>query len=148
MEAVQSKRTKAQVLRDKVKIRIATPSAGEYIAELLEENGIELPPMNWSAVSGNWLIATVGEEVMGCVMVLPAKPFGFVEFLVVKPSMSFKLRAIAIRKLCIQAWATLATFGAEALFCYVDESTKKFSDVLEKHGTRKVASGPLHMKRL
>jgi hypothetical protein len=147
-ENIKQKRTKAQFLRDKVVVRIAMPSAGEYIAELLAENDIELPPMNWSAVSGNWLIATVDDEVMGCVMVLPAKPFGFVEFLVMKPSMSFKLRAIAARKLMVQAAATLAGFGCEALFCYVDESTGKFSDILTKHGHVKVASGSLYMARL
>ena len=149
MESAQEQpRTKAQILRDRVVIRIAIPSAGEYIAELLEENGIEMPPMNWSTVSGNWLLATVDEEVIGCVMVLPARPFGFIEFLIVNPSISFKLRAIAVRKLCIQAAATLAAFGCDAMFCYVDESTRKFSDILSKHGMVKITSGSLHMKRL
>lgn len=142
------KRTRAQVFRDRVVIRLATNEAGVEIAKILEENKVKVAA-DWSACFPHWLIACDGDDVIGCVMVLPAKPFGFVEFLLVKPSASFKLRAIAIRKLCLQALATLKVYGSSAATCTVDESNKKFGDILTtKMGFVSATKGDLMVKRL
>ena len=127
---------------------MAANDAGHLIQGLLKANDIEIPYADWSRVFPHWLLATVEDEVIGCVMILPAKPFGFVEFLVVKPTTSFKLRAIAIRKLCFQAAGTLKIYGSSALFCTVLKNNRKFADILEKHGMVTVDQCDLKMKRL
>ena len=50
-------RSRAQVLRDKVVIRLATNEAGPLISDVLEDNGITLPHADWSKVAPHWLIA-------------------------------------------------------------------------------------------
>lgn len=80
------KRTRAQVLRDRIEIRLATNECGPLIAEVLKSNDIELPGADFSRVFPHWLIACdknapKGQEIIGCIMVLPSKPFGFLEFL-------------------------------------------------------------------
>lgn len=141
-------KTRAQVLRDKVVIRLALDEAGPKILEIIEANGVRLPYADFSKVFPHWLIATVDDEVIGCVMVLPAKPFGFVEFLLVKPWAPFKLRAIAIRKLCLQAAGTLQVYGSSYLWCTVNSNNKKFGDILKKHGMVKSIDGELMVKQL
>lgn len=141
-------KTRAQVLKDKVKIRLATNEAGPLIAEVLKANGIEIPGANWDSVFPHWLIATVDDEVIGCIQVMPAKPIGWLEFLYVKPSSSFKFRAIAIRKLLYQGLATIKMAGAQYAGCPVDSANVKFGDMLIKMNFVKAAEAHLLVKKL
>ena len=118
------------------------------IAELLKENGIELHGADWSTVPGAWLIATHNDDVVGCVQVLVSKPIGYLEFLFVKPSAPFKLRAIALRKLAIQGMATLYHYGAQYVAGMVAVKDQKFLDVIEKVGVKPLYTAHLVAKRL
>lgn len=102
-------KTRAQTLRDKVSLCL--PVNGLGVAEVLLANGITLPGVDWSEIGPHWVIATTGDEVIGCVQVMPSKPIGYVNMLHVKPTVSFKLRAIALRKLALQAIASLDMAG-------------------------------------
>lgn len=146
--ATETLRSRAQAIRDKVEIRLAVNEAGPLIAALLKENEIELPGADWSTVYPHWLIATVDDDVIGCCQLLLAKPIGYVEFLFVKPSAPFKLRAIALRKLGIQATNTLYHFGCQYMGGMLEAGNKKFSDVLEKMNYAEVMSGKVFLKRL
>ena len=142
------KRTRAQVYRDKVKIRLATDEAGPEIARVLKANNIEFPGADWSKCFPHWLIATVDDQVIGCIMVMTGKPVGFLEFLFVDPAVSFKLRAIAIKKLCFQGAATLAMAGGAYMCCTVDHINKKFYDVLKRYDAIHAGDTALMVKRL
>ena len=140
-------KTRAEVYRDMVDIRLAGPDSGEHIALILKENEIDLE-CDWSRVSANWLIACVDDEVIGCVQVLPATPVAWCEFLLVKPSAPFKIRAIAIRKLMQQAIATAHVLGATYVAGMVHGKNQKFYDVLTKMGCTAVAPHMAMLKRL
>ena len=142
------RKTRAQVMRDRVQVRLAVgDEAGPLIAEILKENGIELPGTEWSGPLPHWLIACDNDEVIGCLQVMPAKPVSHCEFLCVKPSISFKLRAIAIRKLMLQGLATAYHAGASYVACNVSASNKQFLGVVEKHMT-KMSERTLFVKKL
>ena len=145
-EAVKPSR--AQALRDKVEIRLAVNAAGPEIAEILKENGIELDGADWSKVFPHWLIATVDDDVIGCLQVMPSKPIAYCEMLCVKPGVSFKLRAIAIRKLILQGIATAYHGGASYVACNVDYANDKFVGVIEKLNVRRMCERTLFVKRL
>lgn len=132
VQAVERKRTRAEVLRDKVKIRLAADGAGHMIAAVLKGNGIELPAADWSQLGGNWLIATLDDEVIGCLQVLPGKPVAWCEFLYAKKSAPFKFQAIAIRKLIAAGMATAYHGGAQYVAGMVDSRNAAFRDVLKK----------------
>lgn len=140
-------KSRAQVLRDKVVIRLATNSAGPAIAAVLKENGIDLPGVKWDDVMPHWLIATQDDDVIGCCQVLVAKPFGFVDFLFVRPSVKFKVRAIAIRKLMLQGIRTLEVAGCSYAGAFVSEKNRKLADVVGKIATP-VGKSELMVKRL
>lgn len=144
-----TQKSRVQILRDEVKIRVATgEGAGAMIAEILAENGIELPGVDWSVPFPNWLIATVDMEVIGCCQIAISKPIGYGEFLYVKKSVPFKLRAIAIRKLIIQAMATLHVAGCTYVGGFVSVENFKFNGVLERLGFVKAYTADLIMKRV
>ena len=142
------RKTRAEVYRDMVKIRLATDDAGPEIARVLKANNIEFPGADWSKVFPHWLIATVNDQVIGCVMVMTGKPVGFLEFLFVDPKASFKLRAVAIRKLLLQGAATIRLYGATTLCCIVHWKNEKFSGVLGKIGFVQVAPHMMMMRNL
>lgn len=142
------KRTRAAVLRDKVVIRLAGNEHGLLIAELLKENGIDLPATDWSVVSQHWLIATVEENVIGCVMVIPTKPIAFLEFLFVSPSAPFKLRAIAVRKLALQGAGTLMLAGCSWALGTISRQHQVWKEILEKNGAVSVGNVAMMAKRL
>ena len=118
------------------------------IAELLKDNGIELHGADWSKVSPHWLIACQGDEVLGCCQVVVSKPIGYLEFLFVKPSAHFKLRAIALRKLAIQGMSTLYYGGAQYVAGMVAVKDQKFLDVIEKLNVLPLYTAHLVCKRI
>lgn len=148
LETAQPTRSRAQAIRDSVEIRLAVNGAGPAIAEVLLANGVELPHADWSKIAPHWLIATVDDDVIGCCQILVAKPVGYVEFLMVKPTASFKLRAIAIRKLIIQSMSTLYHGGCQYVGGVVGTDNRKFADVLKKINFAKAYTADLYVKRL
>lgn len=118
------------------------------IADVLKSNGIELPGADWSKVFPNWLIATVDDEVIGCLMALPGKPVSFFEFLYVKPTAGFKFKAIAIRKLVLQAISTAKLNGSCYAACTVDLTNKKFAGVMDGIQCVPVSTVEIRAKRL
>ena len=148
-----AKRTRADAYRDRVQIRLALDSCGPAIAAVLKENGIDLPGMSWEKVWPHWLIAcdkdaTEGEEIIGCLQVMPSKPIAYCEMLCVTGKVSFKLRAIAIRKLIQQGIATGYHGGASYLAFNVDFGNDKFTTVIKKMNAQMMCGRFLFMKRL
>lgn len=140
-------RSRAQAIRASVEIRLAVNEAGPAIAAVLKENGIVLERADWSKVDPYWLIATVGDDVIGCCQVAISQPVGYVEFMFVRPSVSFKLRAIAIRKLMIQSITMLRLAGCSYVGGFVAQSNRKFADVIAKIGFVKAFQADLYVKR-
>lgn len=141
-------RSKAQILRDSVEIRLAVNSAGPEIEKLLALNGIKLEGADWNNVFPHWLIACVEELVIGCVQVMPSKPVGYLEFLFVHPDTPFKFRAVAIRKLWLQGTATLYHAGCNYVGGAVATGNRKFANVLENLRCVKTYQADLWVKRL
>lgn len=118
------------------------------IGALLAENGIVLAGADWSKVFPNWLIATDGDEVIGCVQVMPAKPMAWLASLYVKPSASFKMRAIAIRKLIAAGMATCHAAGCAYVVGMVDVENGKFENVLTNLNFVRISESRMLVKKL
>lgn len=140
--------SRAQAIRDSVVIRLAVDAAGPAIAAVLKENGIVLEAAHWERVFPHWLLATRNDDVIGCCQVLVAKPVGFVEFMFVRPSAPFKIRAIAMRKLIIESMRTLYHGGAQYVGGVVAVKNRKFADVLDGLNFVRTYTADMHVKRL
>lgn len=142
----KKRRTRADFYRDQVQVRLAMNEAGPMIADVLKANGIELPGADWSNVMPWWLIATKDDEVIGCVQAMPVKPIGYVNFLHVAPSASFKMRAIALRKLALAAISSMHYAGVHYVAGVIGPENKKFLNVLQKLGFAKLSDGVVMIK--
>lgn len=144
----QPLKTRAQVLRDRVHIDLATNEDGSAIADVLKENGIVLEGADWSKVFPHWLVARFDGKVMGCCQVLVSKPVGYVEFMFVRPSAPFKMRAIAMRKLIVQSMSTLSHAGCNYVGGIIAQKNHKFTGVITKLNFVKSFPADLYVKRL
>lgn len=133
---------------EKVEIRLASDSAGPQIAEVLGENGIVLLHADWTKVSPHWLIATLGEEVIGCLQIVPSRPIGYLEYLFVRPSAPKRAQVVALRKLMHQGLGTLRLAGCNYSGNTVAQTNRRFSKVIEKMGLHKVFAADLYVLRL
>lgn len=147
LQSAPSKRRRADVYRERVQVRLSD-GLGLEIAAVLKDNGVEFPAVDWSEISGHWLVAVDREEVVGCIMVVPAKPIGLLEFLFVKPGAHPKVKAIALQKLAMQGAATLIQYGSSFMSCTVDLRNKPFYNVLTKYGFMPAINTCVMVKRL
>lgn len=147
-QTATAKKTRASILRESVKIRIAENSDGKEIEALFKMNNVIFPVANWETISPHWLVATVEKEIIGCLLVVTARPIGLLEFLLVKPTVKFKLRAIAMQKLAFAGAATLVQYGCSYLSCIVVAENKPFMDVLKKYNFMSATSATVMVKRL
>ena len=152
---VVRKRTRADVYRERIEIRLAADAAGPLIADILRENGIELDGADFSRVYPHWLIAYdrdaasgSADEAIGCLQLLPSKPIGYAEFLFTRPSVPFKFRAIAVLKLTEQAWGTLMMAGCSYIAGSVDFKNRKFKHILEQQNFVPAIQADVMVKRL
>lgn len=145
----QQKRTRAQVYRERIQIRLAVDEAGPLIAEVLKENNIEFPGADWdSGISPHWVIACEADKVIGCVQIIPAKPFGWLEFLYTSKSAPYKSRVIAFRKLGEHGLALLKLAGCSCALGTVEPGNKGFLAILKKYNAIHVADVALMARRL
>lgn len=134
---------------ERVEIRLALDAMGPQIASVLGDNGIFLEHADWAKVYPSWLIATVGDEVIGCLQVVYSKPVGYLEFLQVRPSASRRARAQAIHKLLAQGFATLQMGGCQYVSAAVSQKNHGFAAIVErKLNAAKMQPCDIYLKRL
>ena len=129
-------------------IRLATNADGPEIGELVEAGGFRVDGIDWSDIEPYWLVAENGAGIIGCLQVLPGKPIGRIEFLVVDEGLSHRERALVSKALGIQGYATLKMAGSQAASNLVNFKDKGFKRILKRRGARVMASGNMFLKRL
>lgn len=133
--------TKPKLAWKSVVVRVARNEAGGEIVKLLSANKVatQLLYCKWDDIFPYWLIATLEDEVVGCIQTVPGKPYGYLDFLYVKPEVSNKVRAIAVKKLLLVGASQLRQLGCEYALGFVENSLKPYKQVLRNNG---VVIGP------
>lgn len=129
-------------------IRLATDADGPEIGNLVEAGGFRVDGIDWTNIGPYWLVAENGAGIVGCLQVLPGKPIGRLEFLVVDDSLRHRERATIARDLGIQGYATLKLAGAQAASNMVNFRNKGLKRILKRRGARIMTSGNMFIKRL
>jgi len=119
-----------------VVVRVAKNEAGGEIVKLLIANKVpaQMTYCNWGDIFPYWLIATIDDEVVGCIQTVPGKPYGYLDFLYVKPGVTIKVRAVAVKKLLLTGAAQLRALGCEYALGFVENSLKPYKQVLRNNG--------------
>jgi hypothetical protein len=105
--------------------------------------------IDWSKplTAGNWIVAETDQPI-GCIMINYGTPVGKMDFLVVKPDLHKRLKAMTVKMLCYAAFEQLAQNGSQVVTTTVDDGNPAWQKVCERRGGLAMGSGKFYIKRL
>lgn len=127
-------------------IRLGTNADGPRIGELVAEGGFDVIGLDWTLIEPYWLVADAGEEIVGCLQVLPGRPVGRLELLAADDSLTHRERTIVIKALIEQGMATLKLAGVQLATGMIPFEHKAYKRLLKKRGAVVIASGNMLAK--
>jgi N-acetylglutamate synthase-like GNAT family acetyltransferase len=127
---------------------IASNAQGEAIGQLVRDAGFEVEDVEWSDIAPYWLVAVQDGEVVGCIQVAPAKPFGRLEMLAVSAELTDYLKSKAARMLLISGTSTLRAGGSQFATAMVAFKNKRMNRLLKKRGCTRMSQGNIMAWRL
>lgn len=127
-------------------IRLGTNADGPRIGELVAEGGFDVVGLDWTRIEPYWLVADNGEEIVGCLQVLPGRPAGRLELLAAEDSLTHREKAMVIKALITQGLTTLKLAGAQLATGMVPFEHKAYKRLLKKRGAVVIASGNMLAK--
>ena len=132
-----------------LKVRMATDEHGPAIGQLAKDHGFQWDDWDcdWTHIGTSWLVALDHDRVIGCLQVLPALPFGRLEFLCVGKEISRLKRAWVLNALWKCGEHLLKRSGCQAFKCLiVDADGTGWRAAVEKRGFIPLARGVIMMK--
>ncbi len=129
-------------------IRVSEDDDGPYIHGLLAGMGFTIDGLDWSGTAGFWLIAEIGDQIVGCVQLIAGKPVGWLELLAYDQELSDRNRAKVVKGLLEGGMGGLGMFGASAVMGSIPFEHKSYKAIVKKRGFVIVNSGNLIAKRL
>lgn len=134
---------------DPLQLRLARNEDGEIIRDLVVSAGFYVPKaVPWDDIFPNWLVVEYEEEIVGCIQVAMSKPTGYLEYLSVKPGVTTKIKALAVRDLVVAGSGVLMRGGASMVGGMVPFELRSYKNLLKKHGCVICSSGNFMLKIL
>jgi len=125
------------------------PMDGAAIRTLLEVDRVDgLDALDWSDLGGQWLVVDDGQQIVGCVQLLPGKPIARAENLAVDAALSRRQRARVVSMLIRATIMLLRRAGCGAIISTVPDDLDSYQAVLERRGAVSLYSGQTLIKRL
>ena len=123
-------------MRDEIVIRLAEDHEGARVGELVEGMlvHVNMGEIDWSRVFPNWIVAEVGQKIVGAIQISLGVPIARMENLSLDKELTGSLKAKVVKALMLQGLATLRKSGAQIITGMVPFSCKKYRKVLEKRG--------------
>lgn len=132
-----------------MELQIAQPHHGAAIRRLVKADRLEgLEHLDWTNLGGQWLVVMKADAVVGCIQVLPGRPIGRVDFMVLDDSLSHRERAEATSMLIEQVTMLLRMAGVGAMISVVPDDPDGWPVVLERRGWVPIADGMMMIRRL
>lgn len=130
-------------------LAIAVAEHGPAVRRLIGVDRLEgLEHLDWTNLGGQWLVVLKGDAVVGCIQVLPGRPIGRVDFMVLDDSLSHRERAEATSMLIEQVTMLLRMAGVGAMISVVPDDPDGWPVVLERRGWAPVGDGMMMIRRL
>ena len=130
-------------------IRLAYPDEGQQVHALWQ--AAKLPTISgidWSLIYGNnWLVAET-DTLVGCVMVQYGIPFGRMEYLIVQPGISKRLRSLVVRDLVYAGLERLSQYGSQAIYFGSLDTDTAWHRVVERRGAVLIGTGKFYLKKV
>jgi len=128
--------------RAQIKLDYATAGDAEDMVRLMKDAGFDIMPgLDWTDVYPFWLVAKIDERIVGCIQIVPTKPYGYLEFLSAESGLDHQIRARVLKKLAEQALAYLQLYGTQVAAFMVPFELKGYKRILRRKGAVTVQSG-------
>lgn len=136
-------------VRSKVTARLAEPHEGELVKSIFTQC-FEAPChwLDWTDVSPHWIIGEVNGEPKGLIMVGLGKPWGWMECLMVHPSLSKVTKGRLFTALERAAYSVLRASGAQGAVCTVSHANPSLHDIVQRKRFVPIGNGQTYLKRL
>ena len=131
-----------------VTITLAGNGDAEDVQRLVLAAGFEVPGLDWSRIYPHWLVAKIGDRIVGCVEVLLGRPIGRLEVLSIERGLNRREHATVLQSLIFQGMLTLRGYGAELVSSMIPFEDKAWKKVLVKRGGVITSSGHIVVKLL
>lgn len=132
-----------------LELKLAQPEHGEAIRRLVKADLLEgLEHLDWTNLGGQWLVVMKADAVVGCIQVLPGKPIGRVDFMVLDDSLTQREKSEATSMLIQQVTMLLRMAGVGAMISVVPDDPDGWPVVLERRGWVPIADGMMMIRRL
>lgn len=104
--------------------------------------------MDMTGAENYWLLAVKGEDVFGGILLALGRPYGFMDFLCVKESVSDVDRGRTVSALVNDGAEIIRQSGASFVVSAIPHSLKSYRRVAKRRGYRTAASGALVYRRV
>lgn len=133
-----------------LKIRIGKGEDAEAMGRLAKASGFTFEgfDIDWTDLGCGWVVAEIHGEIVGAVQVLPGRPIGRIECLMLSPILGFKCRVVAYRGLLSVAMQALKAGGSQLGAGVIPFEMSDYASFARKRGWSRVASGNCYMARL
>lgn len=134
----------------KVQLRLAEEKDAPALKRLVEQDGFVFDDweVDWKSAYPYWLLAEDQGVVLGLLQVLPSRPIGHLEMLVVDPSLQAESRMVVIKALLDQGRAALQVHGAQCISGLIPFDHVSYRKIAYRLGYRTIASGNVMLRRL
>lgn len=129
--------------------RLAYPDEGPLVKALFTKYYEE--PCDWLEFSNpfpHWIIAEQNGEPVGMAMLGIGNPFGWLEFMMIDPTLSRITRGRVFSSLEAHAYDALKAFGVSGILSTVSDAKPNMQQIVQRRGF--VPHGPctIYLKRL
>lgn len=131
------------------KIRWAWDYEGPVVQDILRSQNVALASqVNWLLPIGPYWLLYCDPDPCGCINVNPGTPVGRLEWLTIRPSLTAKQYAIAIRDLCYAGMAVLKQGGSQLVAGQVSDDYPSWAKIIERRGLIPTDHGTLYIRSL
>ena len=131
-----------------VSITLAGNGDAADVQRLVLAAGFEVPGLDWSNIYPHWLVAKIGDEIVGTMEVLLGRPIGRLEHLSIDQGLGARAHAAVLNSLSFQGMMTLCTYGADLSSSMIPFEDKNWKKALKKRGATVMATGSMMVRRL
>lgn len=131
-----------------VTVTLAGNGDAADVQRLVLAAGFGVPGLGWGQIYPHWLVAKIGDRIVGCMEVLLGRPIGRLEVLSVDRDLGKREHAAVLRSLVVQGMVTLRQYGAELTSSMIPFEDKAWKKALTKRGGVVASSGHIMVKRL
>ena len=135
-------------MRPDVTVTLAGNGDAEDVQRLVLSAGFQVPGLSWGNIYPHWLVAKIGDDIVGCMEVLVGRPIGRLELLSIDQGLGAREYAAVLRSLIVQGMLTLRAYGADLASSMIRFEAKGWKKALKKRGGAVMATGNMMFARL